>query len=268
MMDTIFRFEDLPSQKFPQAGGKASSLARMTQAGFPVPAGFVILAGAFDHGSLPADAQTALAGQLAALRRDDPAGSFAVRSSALSEDSARTSFAGEFETVLDAQTDGDIQAAIGRVLASARSERVQSYSQTLGVETDHSMAVVVQRMVHPEFSGVLFTADPISGSHIPLTGNYVRGLDEQLVSGEANAQDFQLIRPSGKYRGPQEFRKYARRMYRLATMLEKEFNTPLDIEWAVAGGQVFLLQARPVTTLQTIHYETYQVNESLDKDYL
>jgi pyruvate,water dikinase len=131
------------------------------------------------------------------------------------------------------------------------------------------MAVVVQRMLQPELAGVLFTADPISGSHNCMTGNYVHGLGEQLVSGEANAQNFQIARPHGRrYQGPPEFKKYARKLYQLAAKLEKEYGCALDIEWAVANGQVSLLQSRPITTLQTIHYDTYQVNESLEQDFM
>ncbi|RPJ39843.1 MAG: phosphoenolpyruvate synthase, partial [Chloroflexi bacterium] len=140
--------------------------------------------------------------------------------------------------------------------------------QRLGFISNHAMAVVVQRVVQPDFAGVLFTADPISGSHTHMTGNYVHGLGEQLVSGEANAQDFQITRSGEKYHGPAEFRKHARKLFPLAIKLEKDFGCALDIEWAVANGQVYLLQSRPVTTLRTIHYETYEVNESLDHEYM
>jgi len=73
--------------------------------------------------------------------------------------------------------------------------RVKVYSAVQGIEQSHRIAVVVQRMVQSEISGVLFTADPITGSRTSMTGNFVHGLGEQLVSGEANAHSFQLIRP-------------------------------------------------------------------------
>lgn len=268
MTQTIYRFGDLPSEALPQAGGKGASLARMAQARYPVPDGLIILATAFQAGHLAQEAQAELCRQLKLLRGGDPAARFAVRSSALSEDSAQASFAGEFETVLNVEGDAGILAAVDRVLDSAHAERVQSYSQTLGAGGEQAMAVVVQRMVQPDFAGVLFTADPINGSHAHLAGNYVRGLGEQLVSGEADAQDFRITRLAGKYTGPREFKPFAGRLRSLALKLEKEFGCALDIEWAVARKEVFFLQARPITTLQTIHYETYEVNESLDHNYM
>ncbi len=216
MSNTIYRLDNLPVPLFNLAGGKGASLARMAQGGYPVPAGWVALPAAFEGAVLAPEARRDLLANLAAFRSVNPGVSFAVRSSALNEDSAGSSFAGEYETVLNARTDEDILAAVARVIASARSERVQAYSQTRGLGEDHTMAVVVQRMVQPDFAGVLFTADPISGSHAYMTGNYVRGLGEQLVSGQANAQDFKVLRPGGKVRGPKECAGFARKLYRLA----------------------------------------------------
>src|SRR5512133_2253875 len=276
MSEFIGRFGDLPASLYHLAGGKGSSLCRMAQSRYPVPDGLVILSTAFENGRLRPQAQAELLLQVAELRQGDAAARFAVRSSALNEDSAQSSYAGAFESVLNVQTDAEILAAVAKVSASASLERVQAYQQTMTerqaatypADASHAMAVVVQRMVQPEFAGVLFTADPISGSHTYLIGNYVHGLGEQLVSGEANAQDFKIKRPGGKYQGPGEFRRSATRLGRLCSQLEAEYGYPLDIEWAVSGGQVYLLQARPITTLQTINYATYEINESLHHDFL
>ena len=127
---------------------------------------------------------------------------FAVRSSALSEDSAQASFAGEFETVLDVRTDELVREAIHTVRRSRHSERVQAYSQAKGMDDRHDMAVVVQRLVRADISGVLFTADPVSGSHMRMTGNFVYGFGEELVSGEAEPYTFTFERPKGGYDGP------------------------------------------------------------------
>jgi pyruvate,water dikinase len=188
MSETIYRLDNLPAALFTLAGGKGASLARMAQSGYPVPAGWVILPAGFIEGGLAPVARPALLAHLAAYRAENPGASFAVRSSALNEDSAQSSFAGAYETVLNVKTDDEILAAVTRVIDSARSERVQTYSQTRGLNADYAMAVVVQRMVQPNFAGVLFTADPISGSHTHMTSNYVRGLSERLVSGQANAR--------------------------------------------------------------------------------
>ena len=123
-------------------------------------------------------------------------------------------------------------------------------------------------MVPSEISGVLFTADPITGSHAGMTGNFVYGLGEQLVSGEANAHSFTLSGPKGKYDAPREIKWYATELFNYAIKLEKEYNCPQDIEWVVAKGRIYILQSRPITSLRTINYDTYEINESRDGDFL
>src|SRR5690606_12268102 len=124
--------------------------------------------------------------------------------------------------VLNLGTDQEIREAIHKVFRSRQSERVKVYSEIQGIDQAHQIAVVVQLMVPSEISGVLFTADPISGSYKNMIGNYVHGLGEQHVSGEANADSFKLTRPKGKYNGPDEFKKYATHLYRYAVKLENE----------------------------------------------
>jgi phosphohistidine swiveling domain-containing protein len=250
------------------AGGKGGTLARLYQAGYPVPDGFVILPAAFAGDELSPDAWTQIKARLNRLRRRDPHIAFAVRSSALSEDSARASFAGEFETVLDARTGGEIRDAIRTVRRSRRSARVQAYSRAQGIDTAHEVAVVVQRLVRADVSGVLFTADPLTGGRARMTGNFVHGLGDQLVSGEADAHRFTLERPKGRYDGPPALKRFARRLHRLGRRLEKELAGPQDIEWAIAGRRLWLLQSRPITTLIGHNPATGEWNDSLTGDYL
>ncbi len=250
------------------AGGKGGMLARLFQGGYPVPPGFVVFPAAFEGEHLHQQAWDEIQAALSALRKHHEGARFAVRSSAVGEDSASTSYAGAFETVLDVQTDQEIKDAIATVFRSGQSERVQAYRSAQGVEHAEEVAVVVQVMVHSDMSGVLFTADPITGSFTAMVGNYVQGLGEKLVSGEADASSFQLIRPKGKYDGPETLRKYAAELYTYAARLERELGCPQDIEWAVAKGKLYLLQARPITTLTAGNLDTYAINESLTEDGL
>ncbi|MBB6214192.1 pyruvate,water dikinase [Anaerosolibacter carboniphilus] len=268
MGENVKSFSELTPELQFLAGGKGGMLARMYQAGYPVPEGFVILPEAFQGEKLSVEAWYEILALLNDIRKKYEGATFAVRSSALSEDSAQASFAGEFESVLNMNTDQEIQEAVYTVFRSRESERVKTYSSVQGMEQSHQIAVVVQLMVASEISGVLFTADPITGSYTSMIGNYVHGLGEQLVSGEANAYDFKLIRPKGKYDGPNEFEKYASKLYEYAARLEKELNSPQDIEWAVAKGQLYLLQARPITTLSVGNLDTYEINYSLMGDQL
>src|SRR3972149_2039567 len=109
---------DLKPDHQSQAGGKGGTLARLYQRGYPVPEGFVILPAAFEADELKPEAWTQAQTQLARLRQGRAGTAFAVRSSALSEDSAQVSFAGEFETVLDVRGDEDVRRAIGTVRRS------------------------------------------------------------------------------------------------------------------------------------------------------
>jgi pyruvate,water dikinase len=234
-----------------------------------VPEGFVLLPAAFDGDDLTVAGWQQVQAQLARLRSGgNGQPSFAVRSSALSEDSAQASFAGEFETVLDVRTDELVREAIHTVRRSRHSHRVRAYSEAKGIEPLHDMAVVVQRLVRAEISGVLFTADPVSGSHMRMTGNFVYGFGEELVSGEAEPYTFRYERPKGRYDGPAALERYARKLYKLAVRLEKDLGCPQDIEWAVADGKLYLLQSRPITTLVGYDPATGVWNDSLTGDYL
>lgn len=268
MNNTVKNFKELAFEQQALAGGKGGMLARMYQAGYPIPEGFVVLPSAFQQGKLNGESWNEILASLNAIRKKNKEALFAVRSSALSEDSAAASFAGEFETVLNVETDDAIREAIYAVYRSRESERVKAYSSVQGMEQSHQIAVVIQLMVQSQISGVLFTADPITGSFQSMTGNYVHGLGEQLVSGEANAYDFRLTRPKGRYKGPAEFEKYAAKLYQYAVKLEKELGKPQDIEWAVADGKLYLLQSRPITTLSVGNLDTYEINYSLMGDEL
>ncbi|MCO1603312.1 PEP/pyruvate-binding domain-containing protein [Desulfosporosinus nitroreducens] len=268
MANMVKNFKELTPELQALAGGKGCMLARMYKKGYPVPEGFVVLPSAFQEEKLNNGAWNEIRASLDAVRKNNIEALFAVRSSALSEDSVQASFAGEFETVLNVETDKEIQEAIYTVFRSRESERVRAYSSVQGIEQAHQIAVVVQLMVKSELSGVLFTADPITGSYTSMIGNYVHGLGEQLVSGEANAYEFKLIRPKGKYDGPDAFQKYASKLYQYAARLEKELNSPQDIEWAVADGKLYLLQARPITTLTGGNLDTYEMNYSFMGDEL
>jgi phosphohistidine swiveling domain-containing protein len=268
MADLVRSFDELTQEQQAPAGGKGGTLARLYQAGYPVPAGFVILPAAFAGDELIAGAWDQVQQRLRRMRQNGNGSAFAVRSSALSEDSAFASFAGEFETVLDVHTDDMVRAAIHAVRRSRHSERVRAYSRAQGIDEAHDMAVVVQQLVRADISGVLFTANPVTGSHAEMMGNFVYGFGEELVSGEAEPYTFTLHRPKGLYEGPDALKPHARKLYKLASRLQKELEGPQDIEWAIASGQIFLLQSRPVTTLRGHDPATGAWNDSLTGDFL
>ena len=227
-MRKVQSFSEINDETSRLAGGKGGALARMYQQGYPVPDGFVVLTTAFNEAGLLPDAWEQIKEKISRLKQENVK-AFAVRSSALSEDSGATSFAGEFETVLGVQGEEEINEAIHTVWKSRLSERVQTYSQIHGLEGEHEIAIVVQSLVDSDYAGVLFTVDPVTGRS-EMLGNYVHGLGEKLVSGEADAYNFTFKRPDGGFNGPTEIMPQSSQLFELAVKLEDDFGVPQDIE--------------------------------------
>jgi len=264
----VYAFGKLPAEEAELAGGKGRALAKLCQAGFPVPDGCILLPAAFDDDELIPPAWEKVKGQLARLRAGKQI-PFAVRSSALSEDSALASFAGEFESVLDVRTDDEIRAALRAVRLSRHSVRVQAYRQAQGLAgAEPAMAVIIQKLIQPDFSGVLFTADPLTGNLMQMTGDFVPGLSDKLVSGQVSGAAFTFRRPDGVYDGPPELSQVARELHREAHEVESELGSPQDIEWAVVGDKLFILQARPISTLNGYNPVTAVWNDTLKGNFL
>lgn len=240
------------------AGGKGASLARLAAAGFRVPTAFVIppeLAGRFAPGGGEPDPEVADAIVSAARRLLPDGGRLAVRSSALDEDGEAASFAGQHATILEVEGDTALFAAIGACVASLDSEAAVSYRATReGARAEPRMAVVVQRMLAPDAAGVAFSIDPLTGDAGRVVVEAVRGLGEALVSGMAEADRLVVSRPALEVLGahhPGEAvlaESEVREIARAAIAAEALFGAPQDIEFAIEGGTLWLLQSRPITT--------------------
>lgn len=261
-MKYIFSFKEISEDVSAVCGGKGASLARLTKMGMPVPEGYVITAGAFEGEIIP-EAVRELDELISKLSDKY---TYAVRSSALCEDGENASFAGAFETVTDVRRE-DIISAVKQVIASADSLRVKKYAESSGAESG-GIAVVIQRFVRPEFAGVVFTADPISGSAAVMQGNYVKGEGEALVSGEKNAEEFSFDAMKFSYKGNSGFERYAKGLFKCCKRIGNGYGRPMDIEWAVSGGRVYILQARPITSLKRMDRDSFKVNGSLSGEYL
>ncbi|HZK83268.1 MAG TPA: PEP/pyruvate-binding domain-containing protein, partial [Desulfosporosinus sp.] len=273
MKHLVCLFKDLRTEHKHLAGGKGGTLAHLYKKGYPVPNGFIIMPLAFEKGKLIQEAWAQVQAYLKQLRQEGVESSFAVRSSALSEDSSMASFAGQFDTVLDVSTDNEIMKAIRTVSKSRHSRKVQAYSEIKGINESHEMAVVIQQMVKADISGVLFTADRVTGNRNEMVGNYIFGLGGKLVSGQVTAYTFKLGRRTGiwrrvRYDGPLELKRFSPNLYKLGDCLEKEMGCPQDIEWSIAGGTLYLLQSRPVTTLIGHNPTTGECNDSMTGNYL
>lgn len=229
-------------------GAKAANLARLASAGFPVPSGFVVMPAAEGHRQEISSRLLEAAAVLGGER-------FAVRSSGTAEDLEDASFAGQYETFLDVPLEG-LPEAVGWVFDSASAPRVSAYREAHGEaagEIAHSrMAVLVQVMVDADAAGVAFTANPITGERGEVVITAVRGLGERLVSGEAVGEEWMVRGDDAVRRRDSEDAISAEQVVRVAELarrVEEHFGMPQDIEWAISGDKLYLLQARPMTAL-------------------
>jgi pyruvate, water dikinase len=212
----------------------------------------------------------------AALGTGDPA--VAVRSSAVAEDSGEASFAGQQETYLHVRGASSVATCVRDCWASFFSERALFYRSQKGSLDDLEMAVVVQRMVEPDVAGILFTVDPVQRRRDRMVVEAVFGLGETAVSGSVTPDNYVITRdgqvkrsriaqqphalvglPGGgteeRALSPEDGARATlgehdlRRLAELGCLLEEHCGAPQDIEWAIAGGELYVLQSRPVTTL-------------------
>ena len=206
---------------------------------------------------------------------------FAVRSSAVDEDGSQHSFAGQFDTFLFVDWTG-VSSKVAAVWRSGFSDRVLEYRRQHGLSnaTFAAPAVLVQRMVNATASGVAFSADPVTGQRSIGVVSAVPGLGTALVGGEAAADVFKvdragavidraIVRKNISHRfdpaadegvsavnlstdegsKPTLTDVQAIGVATLARRAAHAFGKPQDIEWAIEGDQLFLLQSRPITTL-------------------
>jgi pyruvate, water dikinase len=306
----ILGFDDPGCEDANEAGGKGAGLARMTRMGLPVPAGFVIRASVLADLLDAAGVRERVLAVLAAAGDDDGAAEssravqplvhalqlpahfsdavtqafeqlgsqagVAVRSSARAEDSEAASFAGQQETYLNVRGSAEVLERIKDCWASFFSERALFYRSRKGSLVDLGMAVVVQRQLSPDRSGVMFTIDPVRRRRDQMMIEAVWGLGEAVVSGHATPDHYLVSRDGRVKQARVSIQEVAvsadesggvrqrvltpeeggarvlddsdlATLAKLGVQLEADFGQPLDVEWALEDGQVYLLQARPVT---------------------
>lgn len=269
-MERIKSLEQLSPADAPLAGGKAYNCARLLQAGFPVPRGFVLMASSVEDESLTA-------GELEGALANFPEGSlFAVRSSAADEDGAGHSFAGIHETRLNVTREG-LEEAIRACLASVESAQAIAYRRAQGLSLDQlQTGVLVQLMIPATSAGVAFTINPITGASDELVISAAWGLGEALVGGHVEPDEFHVRKSDSallsSHIGDKNFRAVSDKgisrlvetdlderarpsliegeIKELATLLvriEEHYGAAQDIEWCHDGHQFWIVQSRPVT---------------------
>jgi pyruvate,water dikinase len=311
----VLGFREIDRSKLMLAGGKGANLGELCRIkGIQVPSGFCVTAEAYKKmtannrelsnlldeltgfkaderenigrisakirrviESIPIaeDMAEEIAGYLAKYGEKD---AFAVRSSATAEDLPAASFAGQQDTHLNVIGKAAILKHISRCWASLFTDRAVIYR--LQNDFDHrevQLAVVVQQMVFPQASGILFTADPVNGNRKVVTIDAGFGLGEAMVSGLVNADSYKVcvgkvidkkisakklavyaLKDGGTKRQQVESEEQYKQaltdeqilqLERTGRQIEEHFGCPQDIEWCLADGAFYIVQSRPITAL-------------------
>ena len=314
MTDFILFFNNINSFDLPKVGGKGANLGELTRAGFEVPPGFCLTTKAFtsfiakatediylrlndvspnnlghlrEVGSsirnylsgvpMPEEIEEAL---VEAWKKLGENHAYAIRSSATAEDLPNASFAGQQDTYLNVRGKDQIVAKAKACLISLFTDRAILYRVQNGF--DHrkvAISVIVQCMVEPHVSGILFTADPVTGNRNKVSIDASFGLGEALVSGIVSADLYQVDKHTNKITKRQiatkniaihllseggteqiELKEEDRKkqalsdeqivsLAKLGSRIETHYGTPQDIEWALEGETLFITQSRPITSL-------------------
>lgn len=186
-----------------------------------------------------------------------------VRSSATDEDGERFSFAGMMESYLNVSGIDEVLESVKKCYLSCFSERIMEYRRNNGLITpDISVAVIIQRMVQAEYSGVIFTTDPRTNNPDELLISLVQGLGEQLVSGESDSIDIGISCTGFLTDMPQEWRHEdpILKLHAAAMRIEKSYSPrrAVDIEFCLKDGQEYILQCRPIATYSHIDKDKFR----------
>lgn len=316
-------FQDISKSDVHMAGGKGASLGEMTQAGIAVPPGFVVTAEAFDRFIHETQLKEEIDARIAEVNPDDMnsvdkasnvlrdvihdtpmpedlateilaafdelgADHVAVRSSATAEDSEIASWAGELDTFLNTTRDNVVER-VKHCWSSLFTPRAIFYRYEKNLHDQYvSVAVVVQKMIQSEISGITFTVHPVTEDPDQMIIEAGHGLGEAIVSGQVTPDSYVISKSEmriidihvghqtkkliKKDLDHQQLAKEeeqnawielhdagkqqtltGRQIIQVAEqckIIEEHYGFPCDIEWALADGELFITQSRPITTLK------------------
>ncbi|SHN63814.1 phosphoenolpyruvate synthase [Desulfitobacterium chlororespirans] len=316
---TLF-FNDIDQKDLPLVGGKGANLGEMTKAGFPVPDGFCVTTTSYQEflninnlheyiaetikdadldtikpigsairerlrmAEIPQSVKEAV---LQALQKSGTQHYYAIRSSATAEDLAFASFAGQQDTYLNIKGEEEVLDALRNCWASLFTDRAILYRMQNGIDQEKVyMSVVIQRMIFPEVSGIMFTADPVSGHRGLISIDAGYGLGEALVSGLVSPDIYTFNKASGQIQSKSIAEKklailpvpgggtekvaitgekatrqvlddtLIQDLAALGKTIEQHYGCPQDIEWCLSSGlsshgspTLSILQSRAITSL-------------------
>ncbi len=239
------------------------------------------IADLFLKNNIPKEDRDKIINQFEKIKKQTKSKYFAVRSSGVSEDNKKQSFAGQFDSFLFISRKKDLINYIKRCWASTYSKRALIYRKTNDMTlSNFSMAVIVQEMIDGEKSGVIFTANPQNNNDDEIIINATYGIGEGIVSGELKTDVFVFNKNDKSIKSdiakkekkivfnkktnfgtikkeikkelrtnPTLSKKEIKELAHLAEKIEKIYNFPQDIEWTIKDKQIYILQTRPITTI-------------------
>jgi pyruvate,water dikinase len=284
-MKLLIWLRDINRRDILKVGGKAARLGELLHAGFPVPNGFVITTEGFFNFIIQNSVWDLIRQKLKALdirdlkqleqvskeiREAINAGDFnkelvidvelaltklsctryAIRSSAIMEDEEHTSFAGQYDTFLDVKKQ-DVLGSIRKCWSSLFTPRAIVYRRIHQIPDDSvAMAVIVQEMIEADISGVIFTTHPIQKRYILVEAIYGRG--EMIVSGKATPNSYLINKSTLKIMEKDEMEEISQELIlgiaKLGQEIEDYYGKAQEVEFAVRGREIFILQSRPIIT--------------------
>lgn len=245
----IVSLQDIKPEMHEYVGGKASNLAILTQAGLPVPPGYAITTNAYDYYTenqvLPDGLLQDMKDKKAAL-----GGKVALRSSATCEDGEALSMAGVFTTFYITD-DNDVERGLYDIYHQSQSDEVREYLGMNGIGHEEiKMGVVLQKLIEPQISGVVYTG--VNGNDLLI--QYVDGFGERLVDGQTHGSavlidtESSVIKESSNFDRNPLFPNEVNALGSLAAQVKQVFpQGDQDIEFAIQGQEVHLLQSRALT---------------------
>jgi len=284
--DLVVWFKELKKEDIPLVGGKGANLGEMFNL-FPIPNGFCITVNAYKkfmdetkigahiHGLLdkldtekterldkistqirelilkqrfPNDIKKEILNNYKKLKNK----TVAVRSSATAEDLPTASFAGQQDTYLNIKGEEKMIKAVQKCWASLFTSRAIYYREKNNFHhRDVLISVVIQEMIDADYAGVMFTVDPVNKKYLLI--ETVQGLGEALVSGQVTPNSYFLHKPKLElFQKEETFKfdnKYLTEIGKLGIKIENHYKRPMDIELAIKNKKIYILQARPITTL-------------------
>ncbi len=318
----VVDFKSIDKHDTPLVGGKGANLGEMTKAGFPVPGGFAITINAYDlflkendiakkiydilgttdvndpsqlgeaskriqkmvtSGKLPDEVSRDVISSYKKLSGAFKKSLVAVRSSATAEDAGDTSFAGQQASFLNVSGEANLLVKVRECWGSLFTPRSIFYRVENKIKhEDVKIAVIVQRMVQSEVSGIMFSMDPVNNDKDRIIIESVWGLGEMIVQGsvvpdkyvvqkdtfailskEISEQSIQLIKVGDETKElqvPEKIRDKQKItneeiefLAKISDKLQKHYFFPQDTEWAKEKGELFIVQTRPVTTISAVN---------------